>query len=112
MSKHWFRTPVTGIEYSFKYHTGRLYMESHCCCDMQGCINFFRNIDPDVELIRTFAGIKEDTSYRRCSDGIRWQAILDGDKFAGCEIPAEDAAAAFAGAADGSEAKRRRESDE
>jgi hypothetical protein len=90
-AKQMLETRVTGIEYSFKYRTGRLYMEHGCCCDMQGCINFFRTIDPDVASIRTFAGIKEDTSYRRSKDGVSWEASLEGDKFGPCEVPHEAA---------------------
>jgi hypothetical protein len=66
-------TRVTGVEYNFNSRAGRLYMDRRCCCDMANCINFFRQIDPEVAVIRTFAGIKEDTTYRLLADG-QWQA--------------------------------------
>jgi hypothetical protein len=31
-------TSVTEIEYNFVNHSGRLYMERGCCCDMTACI--------------------------------------------------------------------------
>jgi hypothetical protein len=77
---------VDGIEYSFVYHAGRLYMARGDCCDMADCINYFCRIDPEVERIRTFSGIEEDTSYRRFADGM-WEATSpDGSKFGACEI--------------------------
>jgi hypothetical protein len=76
--KQMLQTSVTGIEYSFVHHAGRLYMERGCCCDMTDCINFFRKIDPEVESIRTFAGIEEDTTYR-CHDE-KWRASLKGSR--------------------------------
>jgi hypothetical protein len=66
-------TYVTGIEYNFVEHVGRLYMDRACCCDMEACIDYIRNIDPRVERIRTFARYEEDTFYCRASDGT-WKA--------------------------------------
>jgi len=76
---------VTGIEYSFVSHAGRLYMAPGDCCDMTDCINYFRRIDPEVERIRTFSGIEDDTTYRRLSDG-RWEALHGGRNFGASEI--------------------------
>jgi hypothetical protein len=77
---------VEGIEYSFVHHAGRLYMARGHCCDMADCINYFRRIDPEVDRIRTFSGIEEDTSYRRFADSM-WEATSpDGSKFGACEI--------------------------
>jgi hypothetical protein len=72
-------TSVEGMEYNYVSRTGRLYMARGCCCDMQDCINFFRRLDPDVQVIRTIAGIEDDTRYCRLPDG-RWQASLRGSK--------------------------------
>lgn len=91
--KQMLETSVLGIEYNFVNHSGRLYMESKCCCDMTACINYFRQIDPDVSSIRTIAGIEDDTSYRLLADG-RWQASHQGSKFEPGKI--DDAAAASA----------------
>jgi hypothetical protein len=53
------------------------------------CINFFRKIDPEFESIRTFAGIEDDTTYRRHDDG-KWRASLKGSRGEACEIPEEE----------------------
>jgi hypothetical protein len=68
------QTHVTGIECDFINHTARLHMDHGCCCDMADCIDYFRKLDPDVELIRTFAGAEDDTIYRRSPDG-EWKAF-------------------------------------
>jgi hypothetical protein len=86
--KQMLQTSVTGFEYSFVHHTGRLYMPRGCCCDMTDCVNFFRKIDPDVEAIRTFAGIEEDTAYQR-HDG-KWRASHKGSRWEACEIPEKE----------------------
>ena len=44
------------------------------CCDMEGCINLFRVIDPGVRRIETYAGGQRDTFYWR-HDRDRWCSI-------------------------------------
>ena len=44
------------------------------CCDMEGCINLFRAIDPGVRRIETYAGGQCDTFYWR-DDRDRWCSI-------------------------------------
>jgi hypothetical protein len=78
-------TTVTEIEYNFCSHSGRVYMERDCCVDMTDCVNYFQRIDPDVAAIRTFAGVKEDTSYRRHPDG-KWEARHNGRRFGPTDI--------------------------
>jgi hypothetical protein len=78
-------TTVTGIEYNFCSHAGRVYMERDCCVDMTDCVNYFRRLDPNVAAIRTFAGVEEDASYRRLPDG-RWEARHKGRRFSPTHI--------------------------
>ena len=91
--KQMLESSVVGIEYNFVNRSARLYMEKGCCCDMTACINFFRQIDPEVSFIRTIAGIVDDTSYRRLADG-QWQALdHDGGRYDPCHIDQETASA-------------------
>jgi hypothetical protein len=56
---------VLSLEYNFECHTGHIFFPPGNCCDMEGCINFFKNIDKEVNCIMTFAGGERDTSYWR-----------------------------------------------
>jgi hypothetical protein len=63
---------VYGLKYDFEELMGKLYLPSGCACDMGGCINLFKRIDPNVLWIRTYSGIQPDTVYR-CEYG-EWKA--------------------------------------
>jgi len=67
---------VTAMAYDFTNHEGRLDMAVANCCDMQGCIDLFISISPEVQLIETFAGGRRDTLYLRVRDG--WSALSRG----------------------------------
>jgi len=79
---------VNGLAYSFANHFGKLAMYERCCCDMSGCINLFRRIDPDVACIETWAGRELDTCYRKLDDG-RWcsKAAREDQFYDACVIP-------------------------
>src|SRR5262245_26247789 len=68
-------TELTGLEYDFKAHTGRLHMAAACSCDMRGCIALFQRIDPEVQRIEAFAGGVPDIIYH----------IVDGDWRGDCQ---------------------------
>lgn len=55
---------VERLEYDFKSATGTLHVPDGHCCDMKGCIEFFQAIDPAVQAIDTFSGVRPDTRYR------------------------------------------------
>jgi hypothetical protein len=65
---------VRSITYDFQTRTGRLDMPPITCCDMTGCINFFRAINPQVRRIETYAGGRRDTFYQR-NEQNQWCAI-------------------------------------
>jgi hypothetical protein len=73
MNRDDLKTAVTRLTFDFNQHSGKLYMESNCCCDMTGCIELFLRIDPKVDFIETFAGGIEDTKYFLKRDG-NWVA--------------------------------------
>ncbi|MCW5706768.1 hypothetical protein [Shinella sp.] len=56
---------VHSLTYDFPTRTGRLNMAQGNATDMAGAIALFERIDPNVELISTFAGDVPDTIYRR-----------------------------------------------
>jgi len=57
------------------------------CCDMEGCINFFRAIDPGVRRIKTYASGQRDTFYWRDARD-RWCASTTADVIsAGRHLP-------------------------
>jgi len=61
------------ITYDFNSHTGTLHIDKHGCCDMTGCISFFKSIDPLVTKILTYSSDNEDTSYRKAD--MQWLAF-------------------------------------
>jgi hypothetical protein len=63
------KTAVVRMSYDWITRTGRLVMGTGCCCDMTGCIELFRGIDPKALRIETFAGNVPDTIYRRHPSG-------------------------------------------
>ena len=64
---------VLKLQYDFIMLEGTLDMPEGNCCDMRGCIDLFKKIDPRVSRISTFAGGVQDTAYRLNADG-RWIA--------------------------------------
>jgi len=68
---------VQHLSYDFRTRTGELHFPECNCCDMGGAVALFRAIDPDVRLIRTFAGGRPDTVYRfNVGDSGEWSAFL------------------------------------
>jgi hypothetical protein len=63
---------VERLQYNFRSHAGVLSLPSGQCCDMDGCIKLFSGIDPEVVLIETFSGDKQDTTYSKF--GPNWMA--------------------------------------
>jgi|SRR6516165_10288262 hypothetical protein len=77
---------VRSLAYSFEAKKGRLDMPPVSCCDMNGCIELFRTIDPEVCRIETYSGGLPDTAYER--DGKQWRAIsCRGQRFEQHSIP-------------------------
>lgn len=69
-----FQCSVSSISYDFPNNEGVLMMAEGNCCDMDGCIAFFKRIDPKVQAIQTGSGDVLDTSYRLV--GMEWKASL------------------------------------
>jgi len=63
---------VESIEYNFLEQEGMLYMPSHNCCDMNGCIKLFESIDVKVRKIQTFTNKVPDVCYILTDSG--WKA--------------------------------------
>jgi len=59
---------VLRLAYDFDSATGTLHVPDGHCCDMKGCIDLFKEIDPAVQAIDTFSGVKPDTRYRRVQE--------------------------------------------
>jgi hypothetical protein len=65
---------VGEIQYSFINRVGAILMPEMSCVDMQSAIDFFKRIDPEVEVIRCFNnGIVDMTYYY---DGEKWGVAL------------------------------------
>ena len=73
---------VLGLEYNMVQRFGVLWLAPDNCTDMQGAIEMFQAIDPEVSMICTFqvdadlrkAGIP-DTAYVRDPRDGKWTAI-------------------------------------
>jgi len=63
---------VVRLSYNFTNATGHIYFPPCNCCDMVGCIEYFRKIDPNVKCIQTYSGSKADTYY--IFDNGEWHA--------------------------------------
>ena len=61
------------VHYDFVARIGRLNMADGDCCDMTGCISFFKRMDQDVRRIETFSANRADTVYVK-DDGGNWRA--------------------------------------
>lgn len=55
---------VKSIMYDFETFTGHLFMHRDSVSDMQGTINVFQSLDPNVLHIYTWQNGKPDTQYR------------------------------------------------
>lgn len=55
---------VKSIMYDFETFTGHLFMHRDSVSDMQGTINVFQSLDPNVLRIYTWQNGKPDTQYR------------------------------------------------
>ena len=67
---------VRGLIYDRASRTGRLYMTANHCCDMSGCLDIFKAIDPAVRHVKTFMGEDPDTQYHfdeRWKDAGNWR---------------------------------------
>lgn len=58
-----FQCDVVRVDYNFEREYGRAWLQEGENCDMNGCIAFFKAIDPAVKHIETFSGDQEDTVY-------------------------------------------------
>jgi hypothetical protein len=69
-------TLVDRVLYDFTERIGQVAMPPNCCTDMEGAIEFFTRIDPDVLEVQTFAGGALDTVYVRTDTerGSGWNA--------------------------------------
>ena len=67
---------VESLAYNFADDggTGFVFMAPMNCCDMTGCIELFKQIDPHVNRIVTYAGNVADTSYEKDEAG-NWHAL-------------------------------------
>jgi hypothetical protein len=70
-------TKVHRVEYDCTRKRGRIFMAPSCCADMEGAIDLFATIDPEVQWIETFAGDVQDTTYHRTSRN-SWQSYHEG----------------------------------
>jgi hypothetical protein len=52
------------LRYTWVTKTGIIIFPPANCCDMKGCIQLFKRIDPKVICIRTYAEEEPDTIYR------------------------------------------------
>lgn len=65
---------VERIEYSVRHRLGTIWMPKGSCTSMDGAIDLFKRIDPEVQSVITMAGLCEDTSYQKQRDGT-WIAL-------------------------------------
>lgn len=83
-------TTVQRLHYDWSTGAGGLFMPDGCCTDMQGAIRLFRKIDPNVRVIRTFAGPARDTTYERVGRD-EWVAVdPHGGRWGPHRLPAHD----------------------
>lgn len=68
-------TSVRRIEYDFEQNAGFLHLPMGAFCDMSGCVNLFRRIDPGVLVIYTFSGPISSTTYLLDREPDKWRAI-------------------------------------
>lgn len=56
---------VISLYYNFFAQRGNLYLPEGNCCDMTGCLELFKEIDPNVKDIHVFSGDELDTIYTK-----------------------------------------------
>ena len=56
---------VHALWYDFQARRGVLNLPPGTCTGMDGCIELFTAIDPEVRLIETVSGTVRDTTYER-----------------------------------------------
>jgi hypothetical protein len=67
---------VVRVAYDFRTHSGEAWFPPEHCCDGTGCVAFFEAVDAEVALIRTYAGDRPDTVYRKyVGDAPGWMAL-------------------------------------
>ena len=64
-------TPV-GCSYLYERHEGLFFHEENESVEMNACIAMFKQFDPHVKIINTFAGSRAETVYVKTDDG--WKA--------------------------------------
>jgi hypothetical protein len=64
---------VLNLSIDFVAKSGKLFVPDSQCTDMGRTIDLFTKVFPEIKLIETFAGDKEDTKYY-CHDG-NWEAF-------------------------------------
>jgi len=69
---------VQEMYYNYAEKAGGAYFPKDNCCDMNGIIEIFTNIDKDVQLIATYSGDVEDTLYAKMRG--KWTAVGIGRK--------------------------------
>lgn len=75
MQHHDLQCEVLRLAYDYDAKAGELHMEEDNCCHAPACVELFERIDPDVKIIRTFAGAVPDTIYARDRSG-KWAARM------------------------------------
>ena len=68
----WLGGAVLRITYDFGTQTGQAFLAEGHCTDMTSAIQYFCDIDPQVQRIATVSGAQRDTCYVR--QGETWQA--------------------------------------
>ena len=63
---------LIGVTYDFTDRTGCAWFPKSHCCDMLGCIKWFKRIDKDIRCILTFSGEYLDTCYYLSKDSGEW----------------------------------------
>ena len=66
---------VLRLTYDVPTRTGTLWLPETHCTDMTGAINFFKKIDPKVQVVEVFSGTDHDITYR--GFGHRWAVEMD-----------------------------------
>lgn len=54
---------IKAFSYTYLGREGILFLEDENRCDGRGCVNFFKRLDPNVQLISVFAGTEMYVVY-------------------------------------------------
>lgn len=68
---------IESVFVDFKTHNATFNLHKDHCCDMRGAINYAKRIDPEIILIKTYSGDREDVVYVSFIDdtGVdKWEA--------------------------------------